>query len=84
MNNVTPISPGTTEPEQDLSYWHALISERKAGEYLGFAPRTMQDRRYKGTGPQFVRLSSRTVRYRRADLKAWADSQVRTSTAQAA
>lgn len=58
-----------------------LLDERAAAAALGFQPRTLQLWRLRGGGPPFVRVSSRAVRYRVADLEAWAESKVRTSTA---
>lgn len=49
-------------------YWHGLIDENDAARFLGLRPRTMQKFRYEGGGPNFVRLSSRCVKYRRLDL----------------
>lgn len=58
----------------------ALIPEKRAAEELGLSIKTLQKRRVTGDGPKFLRVSSRCVRYRRADLIAWANSLVRTST----
>ena len=67
-------------PQTDPDYWHALIDERAAGHFLGLVERTMQAHRQRGNGPRFIALSKRCIRYRRADLKAWADNHVRRST----
>ncbi len=67
-----------TLPTDD--YWHALIKEKTAADFLGLTIRTLQLHRQRGGGPRYVRLSARCVRYRRADLRAWADLHVRTST----
>lgn len=58
----------------------ALIPEKRAAEFLGLSIKTLQKRRVTGDGPKFLKISSRCVRYRRADLIAWANSLVRTST----
>jgi predicted DNA-binding transcriptional regulator AlpA len=58
-----------------------LLDERDAAASLGLQPRTLQLWRRTGEGPSFVRVSSRCVRYRVADLESWAESRVRTSTA---
>ena len=70
--------------ESDLDYWMAYIPEREAARFLELEPRTMQGFRHRGGGPIYFRLSSRCLRYRRADLKAWADERARTSTSDAA
>ena len=67
-------------PEADPEYWHSLIDERTAGHFLGLVERTMQAHRQRGNGPRFIALSRRCIRYRRADLKAWADERIRSST----
>ncbi len=67
-------------PPDASDYWHALINEREGGRFLGLTDRTMQSYRHRGGGPCYVVISSRCIRYRRIDLKAWADSRIRTST----
>ena len=64
-------------------YWHALIDEEPAAAFLGLKVRTVQAYRQRGGGPQFIRLSSRCVRYRRLDLRAWAEDRARRNTIEA-
>lgn len=47
-----------------------LMPEAVAVE-LGIAPATLAAWRSRGTGPAFVKLGARLVRYRRADLSAY-------------
>ena len=68
-------------PEADLAYWNALIDEKTAGGFVVLTVRTMQAKRQDGGGPPYIVISARCIRYRRCDLKAWADERVRTSTA---
>ncbi len=68
MNEQTPISA------------RILLSEREAAELIGFTPRFLQERRLRGGGPRFVRVSARAVRYRPADLESWAAERLRIST----
>ncbi len=70
-----------TPPVEDQDYWFSLINERAAGDFLGLTDRTMQLMRQRGGGPRFSRLSARCVRYRRADLRKWAEDRMRSSTA---
>lgn len=59
-----------------------LLTEKKAAEILGFSPRTLQGWRSEGgPGLPFVRISKGCVRYRRSDIEAWLENQLRTSTA---
>lgn len=67
-------------PDNSLHYWNDLVDECAAAAFLGVSSRCLQGWRYRGGGPCYVRVSHRTIRYRRADLQAWADGLVRTST----
>lgn len=60
-----------------------LLTEKEAAELIGFTPRFLADRRYRGDGPRFVAVSARAVRYRPEDLRAWAAERLRTSTSDA-
>lgn len=51
-----------------------LINEQKAAEFLGYTVRALQNWRVRGGGPKFVKVSSRSIRYRRRELIAWAES----------
>ena len=62
------------------AYWHSLIPETEAAEFLDLTPRTMQAMRQRGGGPRFVRISARCIKYRRVDLKSYADKRLRYST----
>ena len=75
-SNVEAIPAG----DDDLHYWYSLIGERVAAAEIDVVPRTLQGWRQKGGGPRFVRLSKRCVKYRRIDLKIWADERLRSST----
>lgn len=66
--------------QADPSYWFELIGEREGGAFLGLTDRTMQAYRQRGGGPKFIRISSRCIRYRRFDLKAYAEERLRSST----
>ncbi len=71
-------------PSRDLSvqpdYWDGLIDEQAAATFLDLTARTLQGWRYKGGGPRYIRVSARCIRYRRADLREWAEARLRTST----
>ena len=66
--------------EGDASFWHGLIDESEAAGFLGLTVRCLQGWRYKGSGPRFVRVSARCIRYRRSELRDFADARLRTST----
>lgn len=59
-----------------------LLTEKTAAKLLGFSRRTLQGWRSDGgPGLPFVRISKGCVRYRRSDIEAWIEKQLRTSTA---
>ena len=72
---------GAAEAGIATEYWNSLIGEREAASFLGLTDRSMQQFRQGGGGPQYVVISARCIRYRRADIKAWADARLRSSTA---
>ncbi len=78
--SVTGLNGSPRAPPAAHDYWHALIDEKKGGSFLGLSDRAMQAMRQKGDGPKFIRISSRCIRYRRIDLKAWAEARMRKST----
>lgn len=57
-----------------------LLTEEQAATALGFTTRFLQNRRHRGSGPRYVRISARAIRYRPQDLSAWAEVRLRTST----
>ena len=57
-----------------------LVDEATAARLIGLTTRFLRQRRRKGNGPPFVRISSRCVRYEPDMLRAWAMSLRRTST----
>ena len=69
-----------TQVEGDASFWHGLIDEQAAAAFLSLTIRTLQGWRYRGGGPQYVRVSARCIRYRRSELRDFADARMRTST----
>ena len=75
-----PAGVSANIPGGDTSYWYELINEREAGRFVGLTDRTMQAHRQRGGGSRYIALSKRCVRYRRIDLKEWADTRVRRST----
>ena len=68
------------EPGFDSGYWHELIPETEAADFLDVTPRSLQSWRQRGGGPPFFRLSARCVKYTRYRLKRWYDARMRSST----
>ncbi len=59
-----------------------LINEREAAMILCYSVRALQNWRHRGGGPDFVKVSSRSVRYRRADLDKWIAARTVSNTSQ--
>ena len=76
----TKIDSRIRGPPEASDYWQALIDEKAAGDFVGLKNRTMQALRQRGGGPRYFRLSSRCLRYRRVDLRKWAEARMRSST----
>jgi predicted DNA-binding transcriptional regulator AlpA len=64
----------------DTDYADRLINEQEAAAFLGFSVRALQNWRLRGGGPEYVRVSRRSVRYRRGDLNRWADARLEAHT----
>ena len=64
----------------DADYWYCQINEKVAAAFLDLQARTLQAYRQRGGGPRYVAVSTRCIRYRRVDLRAWAEARLRTST----
>lgn len=69
---------------QDRDYLDTLLTETQAAELLGYSIRALQNWRVRGGGPVYVKVSSRSVRYRRRDLHAWVESKLRRHSSEAA
>jgi hypothetical protein len=55
------MSPGAVNPDP-------MLNEAQAAEYRGLSPKTLQQERWLGKGPRFIRQGRRIV-YRRSDLE---------------
>ncbi len=73
-------APPPKEPISPEDFWNSLINEKAAANYLDLTDRSMQAFRQRGGGPRYIMISSRCIRYRRVDLKTWADARMRSST----
>lgn len=58
----------------------ALLVTKTAAQFLNVQPRTLEKWRFLGGGPKFIKYSSRCVRYKLSDLKAWVEKHSRIST----
>ncbi len=48
-----------------------LLLTREAARLLRLCPRSLELWRAKGVGPDFIKIGTRTVRYRRSSLQEW-------------
>lgn len=55
---------------------HEYLTTEQAAEVLGLRPQSLFQWRRERTGPPFIQTSSKFVRYRRADLDAWAEKHL--------
>jgi len=69
---------------RDPDYLDRMIDEHEAGKFIGYTIRALQNWRLRGGGPKFIKVSGRSVRYRRRDLIEWAESRLVASTTEAA
>jgi predicted DNA-binding transcriptional regulator AlpA len=76
-----PTALPTTAPRTDSE---VLLTEGRAAALLSVTRRTLQAWRMRGTGPRYVRISSRCVRYSYNELVTWIESRSRSSTAEPA
>lgn len=84
-SNPQPLSASATAGAEQLPLPLAsravLITPEQAADLLGVTPRALERWRASGDGPQFVRLSRSTIRYRVEDLEAFVTSCLCASTA---
>jgi hypothetical protein len=69
-------------PTETLFDLDSLETERGAADFLSVTVRALQKWRGTGTGPKFIRISGRCVRYRRRDLIAWSEAHIKSSTSE--
>jgi predicted DNA-binding transcriptional regulator AlpA len=49
-------------------------------EMTGLTPGQAANQRYLGTGPPFIKITGKQIRYRRADVERWLDERTFTRT----
>lgn len=70
----------TADNTPDPAYQDRLIDEFIAADFLGYTVRALRNWRVRGGGPRFIRVSRRSIRYRRRDLMAWAEERLCANT----
>lgn len=66
----------------DPDHLDRLLSESEAAKFIRYSKRSLQNWRVRGGGPRYVRVSARSVRYRRRDLLAWIEARLRSNTSE--
>jgi predicted DNA-binding transcriptional regulator AlpA len=74
QQNVT--RRGAAVPIDPREYPERLLPENEAAEILGVVPGTLANWRARGIGPEYVRLGSRTIRYTREAIEAFAKTEL--------
>ncbi len=59
-----------------------LLTEKEAAELICYTPRALQNWRLRGGGPQYVKVSARSIRYQRRDVIEWIEERKRSNTSQ--
>jgi len=77
---MQPLQSSISATLTDREYLDCLIAEGDAAAFLGYSVRALQNWRVRGGGPKFIKVSARSVRYRRRDLIAWSDALLRVHT----
>ncbi|TAH37838.1 MAG: DNA-binding protein [Alphaproteobacteria bacterium] len=83
-NNILPLnkSKKLEKPKKpDFKNPDLHINEKDAAEFLGISHRTLQGMRYKGDGPEYVKLK-KAIRYKIAELNKWAQSNKKRNTSE--
>ncbi len=75
---VAPIEQASAPPLPDRP--QDMLTTTQAAGVLGLSPRTLEQLRVKGGGPEYFALGKRAIRYRRRALENWLDARRRKST----
>jgi len=59
---------------------NALLTTKQAANILGVSPAFLERDRWAGAKVPFIRVGSRSIRYRHSDLDTYIESRVKTST----
>lgn len=86
-NSITPHLHLNAHSNNEVNMTNAiqtsqLVDEREAASILCYSVRALQNWRHRGGGPDFVKVSARSIRYRRADLEKWIADRTVSNTSQ--
>lgn len=74
----------TTMTAPETATAPALLKRKDAAAWLGITTSALAQLAYRGTGPKYVIIGTRTVRYRMSDLEDYVNANVRTQSGSAA
>lgn len=57
-----------------------LLKPADLAARLGTSVAVLANWRYMGTGPKFIKMGAKAIRYRASDVNAWLDDQTRLRT----
>lgn len=60
-----------------------LLNTREVALRLDMSEGALSQLRYKGEGPDYVRINSKNIRYRESEIEAWLDRQTVTKAKRA-
>ena len=80
--HIIPDKSDCSRAVEVIQKFGILLTPAEAAERLGVTERVLERLRMTGEGPDFVKLTSKTLRYRQEDLEAFVINNVRRSTAQ--
>ncbi|MEU6785921.1 helix-turn-helix domain-containing protein [Nonomuraea angiospora] len=73
---ATASQPRTTRaPRTRGINTETLATEEEVAGRLQLKPATLREWRWRGTGPRFIRFSTKAIRYRWSDVDEWLDQQ---------
>lgn len=72
-----PRTPKRVAQRPDLE---ALLTPEQVAEILGVTTGALAQWRYLGTGPRFVKLTGRQIRYAPSDVQNWISEQTKDQT----
>jgi predicted DNA-binding transcriptional regulator AlpA len=54
-----------------------LLTEHEAAELIGYSVHWLRRKRWESSGPKYLKIGTRAVRYREADLFDWIDANTK-------
>ncbi len=79
---TVPVQQGRQQAVKAAQETGNLLTPAEAAERLGVTERVLERLRGTGGGPNFIKLTAKTLRYRGEDLEAFVIGNVRRNTAQ--